>query len=149
MQNSTLCNNSYTLIQPNPSTTSNIGNPSCLTWQQWSSAQESQRYTNSPSGCVPKSTDFSSFQSANAAFYNSLSNYTNFSNNLLNSLIEQNANFNSDFSDMANKLINSLNNIQNLITPLINIYQGIVGNSGLFSLVNCGKFIFSFSFYGC
>ena len=47
---------------------------------------------------------------------------------------------------MANKLITSLNQVSGVINPLVNIFQSIVGNNGLFKLIDCSKNIFKIFF---
>jgi hypothetical protein len=137
VQTQSKCSSGYTYIQ---SGSSSIGSNSCLIYPEWSSAQVTSRYSSQPSGCsASSSSDFSSVQTAATNYYSSVSTYTTSNKDLLNKMITTNNDLDDSFQSMANKLSSSISSISGILTPLVNIFQSILGQNGFFSLINCCK----------
>lgn len=58
---------------------------------------------------------------------------------LINEIQVDQTSLNTSFSDMSGKLLTLLQKVDGIISPLVNIFSTLVGNSGLFSLINCCK----------
>lgn len=122
------------------SKTNAAGSNSCLMLSDWNDIGVSNRYLSSPA-CPNTSTDFSSFAQAINAFYSSLNNYNIENTKLINSMLVDNDNLDKGFQEMSRNLLNSLNKMDNIITPLLIIYDSIIGKNSIFSLINCSKYI--------
>ena len=141
-QSQSKCFSNYSYLIAGSST---LGTPNCLLFTEWSSNQESSRYNNAPSNCVPSNqSDFSTFLSANNAYYNSITKYVSDNNNLLNKLIQINNQLETSFGSMITQLLFSMNDANGVTTPLLNIYLNKVGSSSLFSLINCSIYFLLF-----
>jgi len=145
VSDSTTCPSSYTLIQGGGS---NIGNPSCLVLSDWTSAQVNSRYGAAPAGCgATGSSDFTTVTTAASSYFNSMSSYSVDNSKLIDEIKTEHTNINSSFTSMAEKLLDLLNKIDNIISPLVNIFKQFVGDSALFSLINCCKIFLFFENY--
>lgn len=115
-----------------------LGDKNCVLIPEFSGATASTRYATQ-TGCTGGSTDFATVALAANAYINSLNQYINDNKALLNQLIANNNNIDTNFSDMNTQLLASLNKISGVIDPLVALFQNIVGNNGLFKLINCGR----------
>ena len=131
VQSPTLCPNGY-------AGDASLGSKSCLAYSKFTGASAGGRYS-SLSGCKYTTSDFTSVTDAVSAYTTALNNYITDNTALLNEMISNNGNLNKDFVSMAEKLSNSLNRISGVIDPLYSLFQSVVGNNGMFALVNCGK----------
>ena len=115
-----------------------IGSQSCLLITGYTGTQAQTRY-NTQSGCQNLGTQyFPSDSEAAKNYVTNLNQYIIDNTNLLNNLITQNGVLDDKFANISQKVIIFLGNMQGVITPLITIFESIVGNSGLFDIVNCG-----------
>jgi hypothetical protein len=115
-----------------------VGDKNCVLIPEFSGASATTRYATQ-TGCTGGSTDFATVALAANAYVTSLNQYINDNKALLNQLIANNNNIDTNFSEMATQLLASLNKISGVIDPLVTLFQNIVGNNGLFKLINCGK----------
>lgn len=136
VQSQSKCPSGYSVGTAGSSST---GAPTCLLYPDWSSSQVQTRYGSIPSGCSSVNSDFSSVSSAASAYYNSITTYTGRNKDTLNLMIDTNNYINSNFVSMSAKLSSSISNISGILNPLVNIFQSIVGNNGIFTLINCCK----------
>ena len=116
----------------------NLGNKNCLVFPESTAAQASSRYS-SQTGCAAGNADFSSVSLAVSAYVTALNKYVADNKALLDTLIANNNALDQSFQSMAAKLMTSLDNISGVITPLYDIFNNIVANQGLFSMINCCK----------
>jgi len=126
-----------------------VGKQNCLLFSDFTGSQMSSRYS-SVSGCQSSgSTDFTSVSQALSAYTDALNSYNSANKALLNQIIAQNDVLNQSFVNMSAKLLANLDQINGVISPLNDLFQNIVGQNGLFTLINCSKFIFLiFRIYG-
>lgn len=136
VSDSSTCPASYNIAAAGSTADGNSNN--CLVLSQWSSAQVSSRYSSAPSGCTATS-DFSSIANAAISYFNAMKNYSLENTNLISELEAQNDDLNNAFTSMAEKLVSSISRIQGIINPLVELFKNLVGNNGLFSLIQCGK----------
>lgn len=135
------CPSSYTYV---PSGGANIGSTSCIVFSEWSASQVSSRYASAPSGCgATGSADFSTISNAATTYFNAMTSYSTENSNLIDEIKADHTNINSSFTSMADKLLDLLLKVEGIITPLVDIFKTFVGNSGLFQILNCSKYIFS------
>lgn len=134
VQTQAKCPTGYTYISAGSSAT---GSNSCLLFPEWTVSQVQARYSSNPSGCTSVNSDYSSVSNAAQAYYNSINTYRLKNNDTLSLMIDTNNNINNSFVSMSGKLSQSISNISGILNPLIAIFQSIVGNSGIFSLINC------------
>jgi len=119
-----------------------LGSQNCLLVPNFSGAQAQSRYS-SLSGCQsPNNPDFSSTSQAAQAYVTNLNQYIADNTNLLNQLISKNAEINTKFVIIAQDVLTFMYNMQGVIQPLIGIYKSLVGDNGIFSIVNCGKMLY-------
>lgn len=71
-----------------------------------------------------------------------MSSFYNNNGQLINEIQVDQTNLNTSFSDMSGKLLTLLEKVDGIISPLVKIFSNLVGNSGLFSLINCCKLFF-------
>ena len=144
VQNRTKCDNGYSYLLAG---SNDYGNNYCLLYPEWSASQASSRYSTKPSKCSPSgSNDFTSINTASDAYYSKITSYTQANKDLLNKLKNVNSDLDSGFSSMATKLLNSIQQIQGILTPLVNIFNTIVGENGFFTLINCSN-LYKFYFF--
>lgn len=133
---STKCPSGYTYSTSGGS----LGNKNCIPFTAFT-GNINTRYT-SMSGCSSSgSSDFTSVSDADIAYYNGMNSYTTDNSNLLSNLISTNNDMNKSFVTMANDLLTTLSDVKTVTDPLYNLFQSIVGQNGLFTLINCRKFI--------
>jgi hypothetical protein len=131
------CPASYTYV---PVGGSGAGSASCLVLSEWSSSQVSSRYTTVPAGCAATgSSDFARVSNAANTYFNSMSAYSSDNSKLIDEIKNEHVTINSSFTSMAEKLLDLLTKVEGIITPLVNIFKKFVGDSGLFSILNCCK----------
>jgi len=131
------CPASYTYV---PTGGSGVGSPSCLVLSEWTSAQVSSRYATVPAGCAATgSSDFSTVSNAANTYFNAMSAYSSDNSKLIDEIKNEHVTINSSFTSMAEKLLDLLTKVEGIITPLVDIFKKFVGNSGLFSILNCCK----------
>jgi hypothetical protein len=130
------CPSDYTYLPAGGSSSSK----SCLALSEWSDSQVSSRY--GATGCTGGNSDFTSVSQASLAYFQGLKAYIQANTDLLNRLIVENEGLNSQFVNMGNNLIATLNNIEDIIQPLINIFNDSLGTSGFANIVNCSKINF-------
>ncbi len=144
VQNSALCPSGYAYAA-NGGT---LGSQNCAAFTQFTGTTASQRYSGLTGCAASGSSDFTSVASAVSAYTTALNQYVSDNNALLNQLVANNNNLDQSFVQSAQKLSNSLTQIKGVIDPLFQLFQNIVGNQGLFSLINCGKNILTLSLHG-
>ncbi len=133
------CPANYNKIQAGAS---NVGSQSCLIFSEWSSSQVSARYSLAPTGCGSTgSSDFSTIATASTAYFNAMSSYSNDNTNLINNLKTEHTNLDSSFVSMSEKLLDLLGKVDGIISPLVQIFKSLVGDSTLFTLINCSIYI--------
>jgi predicted PurR-regulated permease PerM len=125
-----------------------LGNKNCIIFTDFSGGQAYSRYSIQ-TGCANSgSPDFNSVAQAAANYTTNINKYYNDNKDLANQIITNNNNLEKSFVGMSGKLMGSLDKVEGIITPLVSIFQSLVGDKGLFTLIDCGKFIFYFSFHG-
>lgn len=138
-QSQSKCISGYSYITAG---SSSYGNNYCLLYTEWSSTQLDSRYSTKPSKCSPSgSSDFSSVSQAASAYYSKINTYTNSNKDLISKLSNVNTDLDNSFTSMATKLLGSIDQIKGIITPLVQIFNSILGSGGFYDLINCCKFI--------
>ena len=136
----TYCKSGY--IKANSGTESN-GDPNCLIYGDWSAGQVSTRYASRPASCgATGSPDFSSVSGAINSYYSAFKTYSTANSDLINQLEGETNTLNNSFIYMSGNILTMLQNIDGIITPLVDIFQKFVGDSGLFQLINCCNFFY-------
>ena len=119
-----------------------IGSQSCLLIPNFTGAQAQTRYSNQ-SGCQsPGTNDFTSTSQAADAYVTNINQYISENTDLLNQLISQNGDINTEFVNIAQNVLIFLDNMEGVLQPLIDIFETLVGNNGIFSIVNCGIILY-------
>ena len=135
----TTCKSSY--VKATAGSASN-GDPNCLVYGDWTATQVNSRYSARPAGCgASGSTDFSSVSSAMTSYYGAFKSYSTANTDLIDQLEAQTNSLNNSFTSMSEKLLVLIKNIDGIINPLVDIFKNLVGDSGLFQVVNCGNSI--------
>ncbi len=119
-----------------------IGSQSCLLIPNFTGAQAQTRYSTQ-SGCqYPGTNDFPSTSEAAEDFVTNINQYISDNSDLLNQLISENGVINTKFVNIAQNVLTFLNNMEGVLQPLIDIFEELVGNNGIFSVVNCGIILY-------
>lgn len=138
------CPASYTYAS---NTASNVGTPSCLVLSEWSAAQVSSRYATQPAGCgATGSSDFATVSNAATSYFNAMTAYSSDNSKLIDEIKVDHSSLNDSFTSMGDKLLELLTKVQGIINPLVDIFKNFVGESGLFSILNCCKLLFCYFF---
>ncbi|MFM1913185.1 MAG: hypothetical protein RIR51_1023 [Bacteroidota bacterium] len=136
----TYCKSGY--VKASAGSQSN-GDPNCLIYGDWSAAQISTRYSTNPSGCgASGSPDFTSVSSAINSYVSAFNSYSSSNKDLISQLELNTNSLNSGFTSMSEKILSMLQSIDGIITPLVNIFQSLIGNAGLFQIINCCNLFF-------
>lgn len=137
------CPGSYTYLASGGSA---VGSNSCLVLSEWTATQVSSRYGAAPAGCgATGSSDFSTVSNAATSYFNAMNAYSTDNSLLIDDVKKQNLEINNSFTSMADKLLELLGKVEGIITPLVDIFKNLVGNSGLFQIINCGMGFFIFN----
>jgi hypothetical protein len=121
---------------------SNTGSKNCLDFFGWSSAQTSSRYGAVPAGCVPGSNDFTSTSAAINAYYTNLSTYISDNTALINAVNTDMIAIDDKFKELSGYVLNTISGINNVLKPLVDLFEEATGPSGFSALINCSKNIF-------
>lgn len=140
------CKSGY--VKANTADTPN-GDPNCLIFNEWNANAVASRYNSVPSGCSSEtgSPDFNNIQGATNAYFSAFTQYSNANSALIDDLQRNMNDLDKGFSGMSDNLLKMLRDIDGIIRPLVDIFQGLVGNAGLFQLVNCSKNLFADFFF--
>lgn len=122
------------------------GEPSCLLFKEWSSGQVAARYSERPSGCEGNIPEFQTVNGGITSYNTALRSFSNENDALLNQLISANKDLNDGFLSMSGKILTMISNMDGVIQPLVDIFNKLVGNAGIFALINCSKFLKFFYF---
>lgn len=136
------CPNSYAYLAASSSPAG--PGPHCLVIPEWSTSMINSRYAET---CTPTGGDFTSVASASSAYYSGLTQYSTSSKTILEQMIATNGELNGLFQSMTGLVLTSITNIEGILTPLIEVFQSIVGKQGLFQLINCCKMFINLSFH--
>lgn len=129
------CPASYTYVQAGGA---NVGSASCLVLSEWSASQVSSRYGAAPAGCgATGSADFTTVSNAVNGYFSAMTAYSTDNSKLIDEIKVEHTSINSSFTSMAEKLLDLLTKVEGIITPLVDIFKTLVGNSGLFQILNC------------
>ena len=136
----TKCENGY--VKVNGGTAAG-GDKNCLILSEWSSSQQTARYTIRPEGCstTTGSSDFNTVKGAASAYYSSFNTFSASNSLLIDQIEKDNGELNTTFTSMSTKLLNLITSIDGIISPLVDLFNKFVGDAGIFQLVNCSNLI--------
>jgi hypothetical protein len=140
VQSNNLCPNGYTYTAGGGT----LGNKDCIPFTEFTGSQASTRYSVQTACASSGSTDFTSVGQAASAYTTNLNKYVTDNSNLVNQLIANSNIIDNSFVSMSSKLLGSLDKVNGIITPLVNIFQSLVGDQGIFAFINCCKIFFLF-----
>jgi hypothetical protein len=119
-----------------------IGSKSCLLLTDFNADSASLRYSTQTGCKISGSTDFNSVAQAVSRYVEELNTYIQSNKDLINELIANNNDINDKFVAIAQRVLDFLDRMSGIINPLVELFEKIVGDSGLFNIVNCGKYMF-------
>jgi len=116
-----------------------LGSRSCLLLTDNTATTVNTRYSSQTACKVSGSTDFTTVVEAIRTYVEELNTYIQSNKNLIDELIANNNVIDGKFVAIAERVINFLTRMSNIIQPLVELFENIVGDQGLFKIVNCGK----------
>jgi hypothetical protein len=131
IDNAEYCPSGYT-------SNASIGSQSCLLIPNFTQSSASSRYSEQTGCKITGSTDFTSVGQAVGSYVDSLNTYINDNNKLLNNLLSNNDVINKEFVAIATRVLDFLTKMEGVIDPLIDVFNDLVGENGLFTIINCG-----------
>ncbi len=141
VQTKEVCPSGYTF-----NNSGKLGDKNCIVFLDTTGSSQSSRY-GEQSGCSSSTSDFSGPAQAVTAYVNGFSSYAKANSDLLDSMIQENVKINDAFKSAAGKILASLENVDGVISPLNDLFSDLVGDKGMFALVNCSKWKYIYMGY--
>lgn len=136
--NKTDCDGKYTYLPPEGSLrllSDEENKKFCLVITEWSLTEIEERYNNIISTLVEEP---SLIVDKAKMFYTSINNYLKENSELIGEMKEKNTQYKNDFKEIVSSEINILEGIRDTIKPIRGIFNDIVGDNSIFTMLNCG-----------
>lgn len=106
-------------------------NGDCLVITEWSLEDIKNRYQ----GIKTKEEDL--IVDIVEKYYNSINDFLDSHNKLMDDIIQQNIEYNNTFKNIGKREIQVLENIKGIIKPFRETFEEVVGNGSIFEILNC------------
>lgn len=134
--NETNCQEGYTVLNPpNNNRLRNLveENKYCIIIQKWTKEQILSRYSN-----VELSDGGSSETIIVGDYYDSINQYLFENKYLLEEMRQSSKDIQANFKNIIDKEVDVINGIGDTVKPIREIFEEIVGDDSIFSMLNCG-----------